>query len=77
MKIQYVQVCDRNEVIAELHEVEGRKVWRIPLAHGAFEPVEDESEIKQLYRVIQDPDFAGYMVFRARECDDVTVCVIL
>jgi hypothetical protein len=77
MNIQYIQVCDRNEVIAELYEVEGRKVWRIPGRFGAYEPIEDEQEIAQLYRVIQDPDFAGYMIFRCRECEDVTTCVIL
>jgi hypothetical protein len=77
MQIQYIQVCDRNEVIAELHEDGGRKLWRIPLQHGKYEPIEDAAEIAQLYRVIQDPDFTGYMVFRCVEYEDVVVCVIL
>jgi hypothetical protein len=78
MIVDCIQVCCRNEVIAELTDnSNATPQWFIPLQHGKREVIEDAQEIAQLYRCIEDPDFAGYMIFRAREYEDVVTCVVL
>lgn len=80
MMVHSVQVCQGNEVIAFLQETNhGDNRWfvYIPGLNGASEVVDNPDEVQQLYRVITDPGFSGYMVFRAREYEDVVVAVVL
>lgn len=81
MQIKSVQVCCYNEVIAELKDDHGlgpRWYAQVRRGPGVWddELIDNLEEIQQLERVISG-DTTGYMVFRAKEYEDVVVCVNL
>lgn len=89
MRIQRIELQCNHELIAVLEsrgaDDEDAPRWYIwtpsissaTYAGGTFEVVEDPNEVLQLTHCIEGSDFSGYMVFRAREYEDVVVKVVL
>jgi hypothetical protein len=79
MQVKAIQVCQGQDIIAELREDHGLPPrWYVQIrtdAGWSWEIVDDLQEVQQLERVIEG-DTTGYMVFRTKEYEDVVVCVI-
>ncbi len=87
MRVQRIELQCNHELIAVLEErgvySEDDPKWYIwnpdpsKYGGGTYEVVEDAKDNNALFHCIEGSDFTGYMVFRAREYEDVVVKVVL
>lgn len=78
LRVDCVQLCQGPDVIAYLEDRGGGPRWYVgttPTGWSNAEVIEDQGEIELLERQIAG-EGTGYMIWRAREYNDVQVVVV-